>query len=39
VAELVVVFDTELELVIVLLETIVNDVRGVTLQHGERDML
>lgn len=35
VAEPVVVFDTELELVIVLLEITVNDVRGVTLQHAE----
>jgi hypothetical protein len=35
VAEPVVVLDIELELVIVLLEIIVNDVRGVTLQHAE----
>jgi len=39
VAEPVVVFETEVELVIVFDETIVIDIRGVTLQHEERVIL
>jgi hypothetical protein len=39
VAEPVLLFETEVELVIVFDETIVIDIRGVTLQHEERVIL